>query len=268
MPGLGLSLAASDVHVWSLGGRWGAPASDLRAGATDADAWGLSDSPGPRVRGLPDVEVAATAIELPENERVRASRFRDPMQAARFLDVRRLIRTLLGEYLSGEPVADAFVLGPFGKPGLSSEPPVHFSLSYAAGAVLFAVAREPLGIDVEMHKDEDLALMVDMHFTGAEARQWRSLPEPYRVPAFFRAWTAKEAILKQRGDGLALGLGGVPVDADPRRPLRLLGGSTHNALSPDVASLCAIPVAPGHSAALAWSGSPSVIGVGRAWLTD
>ena len=75
---------------------------------------------------------------------------------------------------------------PGGKPFFPSRPEICFNLSHSHGAAVCAIHDKPVGIDVEKLRPAPRRLAGDM---GDEA--------------FFRLWTAKEATVKQRGEGIA-----------------------------------------------------------------
>lgn len=86
---------------------------------------------------------------------------------------------------------------PGGKPFFPSRPDICFSISHSHGAAVCALHDQPVGVDIEKlrHAPQRLA-------KGMEDG------------AFFRLWTAKEATVKRRGEGLEALLG--PLELDPR----------------------------------------------------
>ncbi len=74
----------------------------------------------------------------------------------------------------------------------------HWSISHKREWVAAVVSREPVGIDVEHVIPKKEALYAEL----ATAEEWRLLGER-DWPAFFRVWTAKEAVLKANGVGIA-----------------------------------------------------------------
>jgi 4'-phosphopantetheinyl transferase len=74
----------------------------------------------------------------------------------------------------------------------------HWSLSHSASSVAGIVHREPVGIDVEDRR-EIRAEVIERVLHPDEI----ALFEQRGEPAFLRAWTAKEALLKELGLGLA-----------------------------------------------------------------
>ena len=75
---------------------------------------------------------------------------------------------------------------PGGKPFFPSRPDICFNLSHSHGAAVCALHDKPVGIDVEKLRPAP-----------------RRLAEGMEDEAFFRLWTAKEATVKRRGQGVA-----------------------------------------------------------------
>ena len=75
---------------------------------------------------------------------------------------------------------------PGGKPFFPDRPDICFNLSHSHGAAVCAIHDKPVGIDVEKLRPAPRRLAGNM---GDEA--------------FFRLWTAKEATVKRRGEGIA-----------------------------------------------------------------
>lgn len=89
-----------------------------------------------------------------------------------------------------------------------------------------------------------------------------SLPEAIRGAAFLELWTAKEAVLKAVGRGIAFGLDRLHVASGGRHPvLRWLDGDNAQAWQ-----LHRVAVDKGYIAALAWRGAARKV---HCWaLTD
>jgi 4'-phosphopantetheinyl transferase len=143
------------------------------------------------------------------DDRDRAQRFRFPADRERFLAGRGLLRALLAGYIGERSEDLRFARDAKGKPRLP-DGDIGFNLSRTEGGVLIGFARgNEIGVDVERVKDgyaeDDIA---GRFFAPAEVASLAELPESERSEAFFRIWTAKEAYLKARGDGL-----GYPLDA-------------------------------------------------------
>jgi 4'-phosphopantetheinyl transferase len=84
---------------------------------------------------------------------------------------------------------------------------VHWSLTHKERYVAAVTAPHPVGIDIERIRP----VREGMHRRLAGDAEWALAPEITR-PLFFRYWTAKEAVLKAVGKGLA-GLSRCRVEA-------------------------------------------------------
>jgi 4'-phosphopantetheinyl transferase len=166
------------------------------------------------------------------------------------------LRAVLGGYL-GLPAAEvALVAGAHGRPELA---PVHdrslrFNWSHSGGCALVAVARgiSP-GIDLEQLRPRARALeLARRFFTADEAAALAALPEAARSTAFLQQWTAKEAVLKSLGRGIAFGLHRLNV-AGAGAPLALTWLDGDDAAAWQLQPL---DVDAQHVAALAWRGTP------------
>lgn len=128
---------------------------------------------------------------------------------------RQVMRQAVARWLSGRLGRPAEELLPSLSPGRPPTLPAaaegwHLSLSHAPGLSLAALARFPVGVDLQVSApppaaswhDEIPRLALD-YLGPATARTLAELPEEERHRAFIRAWTALEAACKCLGLGLA-----------------------------------------------------------------
>jgi len=103
-----------------------------------------------------------------------------------------MLRLVLGLVSGIEPGRLAFHYGPQGKPMLAGDAgtDLEFNLSHSRDRALIAVARgRRVGIDLEAVRPmADLDAIVERFFSEAERAEFRSVPGPARLGAFFRAW--------------------------------------------------------------------------------
>jgi 4'-phosphopantetheinyl transferase len=171
-------------------------------------------------------------------------------------DGRAPLLALLGAYLDVPASRVALTTAQHGRPALADDSGrgLDFNWSHSGDAALLAVARGVApGIDIERMRPRPRALdIARRYFSAAEADGLAALPEVARSLAFLRLWTAKEAVLKALGRGLAFGLQRLEIALDEDVPhLRRLHGERVSdwqlhALAPD----------DGYVATLAWRGSP------------
>lgn len=202
--------------------------------------------------------LATLGATLHREERELAARLHFERDRRRFTLCRGLLRTLLGNYLSIEPLDIEFWLGPHDKPELASPvtPRVEFNLSHSGEAALFAFAvGRRVGVDVErIRPGTDVNGLAQQVFTPAEIEKLSSTPEREKEDLFFTLWTQKEAYIKAVGLGLSapvreitVGQGLIPAGDDAG--IGLIDGYDARW------SLVSLPAQDGYKAALAVEGS-------------
>lgn len=169
-------------------------------------------------------------------------------------DGRGPLRAVLAAYL-GLP-ADRVVLaeGAYGRPVLAGghDPSLDFNWSHSGADALVAVGRHVApGVDLECLRPRPRALAIaERYFSAEEAAALAALPPTARSAAFLELWTAKEAVLKALGRGLAFGLDRLSIAGTAERPsLQRLEGDDAAAWQ-----LRRLAIAPGLVATLAWRG--------------
>lgn len=164
-----------------------------------------------------DTEIAQLGVLaqwLSPDERDRADRFYFELHRRRFIMARGILRSLLGYYLTSPPEQIQFCYGPRGKPLLAVRPGdkmLYFNVSHSQDLSLYAIAQQSVGIDLEHLRPIDAESLARRCFLPREHRWLTNQPIEQRQDAFFRLWTAKEAVLKATGEGLAA-LGQVEID--------------------------------------------------------
>lgn len=176
---------------------------DAAPGRVPAGSW--------RVWLLPLTSDAAVLAALwrllAADERARADAFRVSWARNQFVHVRGALRLLLGECLDRRAADIDFEYGEFSKPALAQSRGWHFNVAHSGDYALLAVARgREVGVDIErLRALANLASLVPIVLSPSEAALWQALPADRKVPAFFAAWTGKEAVAKAVGQGLRLG---------------------------------------------------------------
>ena len=169
------------------------------------------------------------------------------------------LRAVLGNYLGMPADNVTLVTGEHGRPelGLAHDRALGFNWSHSGGRALIAVARGITpGIDLEQLRPRAHVLeLARRFFTPDEAAALTALPDAARNTAFLQQWTAKEAVLKSLGRGIAFGLHRLDV-AGAGAPLALtwLDGDDAGAWQ-----LQPLDVGTQHVATLAWRGGPRPI---------
>ena len=166
------TLRAGDVHVWRF------------ANAQD---------PGP------------LALALSPDEQRTAARFATAALRDAYVTQHAAVRWLLARYVDRAPAELAFTRGPRGKPSVAG---IEHNLAHADDVALLAVARAPVGVDLERYDAAiDPRALAPIVLAPAEAACTERR-------AFMRVWCRKEAVLKLTGVGLLDDLTSVSVIAD------------------------------------------------------
>lgn len=123
---------------------------------------------------------------------------------------REPLRSVLGAYLGIETDRVTLTNGEHGRPTLAGahDPSLGFNWSHSGNHALIAVGRRITpGIDLEQLRVRPRALEIaQRYFSTDETVALAALPATARDAAFLDLWTAKEAVLKALGRGLAFGL--------------------------------------------------------------
>lgn len=167
---------------------------------------------------------------------------------------RRPLTALLARYLEVEHDQVALSDGEHGRPRLADglDPSLDFNWSHSGNQAVIALARGVApGVDIERRRERERLLAIAQRFFSAdEAAALAALPAADRDTAFLRLWTAKEAILKAIGRGIAFGLKRLDVVIENGEPrLRRLHGD-----DPAAWQLRALMFEPSLLGALAWRG--------------
>ncbi|SNY71672.1 4'-phosphopantetheinyl transferase AcpT [Enterobacter sp. CC120223-11] len=120
-------------------------------------------------------------------------------------------------------------LGDQGKPGFDERHALWFNLSHSGDNIALLVSDEgEVGCDIEMLRPRpQWQQLANATFTGNEHIEIEREAEEHRLTAFWRIWTRKEAMVKQRG-GSAWQI----VSYDSTAPLNLhLSDLQHEGLS-------------------------------------
>lgn len=181
---------------------------------------------------------------------------------------REPLRAVLGAYLGIGGDRVTLTNGEYGRPGLAlaHDQSLGFNWSHSGNHALIAIGRRIApGIDLERLRARPRALEIAERYFGAdEAVVLAALPPAARHAAFLELWTAKEAVLKAIGRGLAFGLDRLSVTSTlDRLTLQRLEGDDVQAWQ-----LQRLPVDATLVAALAWRGDTRRIRLGRLASSD
>lgn len=122
--------------------------------------------------------------------------------------------SILGELLVRKHCADQvgiscsevlFEKNTYGKPYTISQPQYHFNISHSGKWVVCAFDHKPIGVDVELIKPIDLAVM-KRFYSDMEIAYVLKHPIAEQLGLFYKIWTLKESYLKALGIGIRVSL--------------------------------------------------------------
>lgn len=161
---------------------------------------------------------------LSVEERARVEKFAQMPDRHRCALGHIALRRLLGAYGGVPPCKIQMSRGKYGKLSCDTDQSMdrmEFNLSHSGDWIVIALSRTfCLGVDVEeMDERKDKGKMAERFFHPAEVSAYHLAPEQERQVLFYRYWTAKEALLKGRGDGLTHPTDSFAVAIDFNSPL-------------------------------------------------
>mgnify|MGYP001806702994 CR=1 FL=1 len=195
---------------------------------------------------------AAWGALLDGEERDRLERLRRAVDRVSYAAAHTLARLALARE-TGRPAAALAFLRPTGeRPRLDGDS-IAFSLSHAEGLAAVAVCPwGPVGVDVEAAGRSELSDpgVIRLSCSDSENRTLSELPPARRAELFLRLWTAKEAVAKAEGLGLALPFPSIRLNDDDDAAEISEPGQ-----DPRRWSLWRCRPSPTHELALAWAGA-------------
>jgi 4'-phosphopantetheinyl transferase len=157
---------------------------------------------------------------LDDDERAQADRYRFASDRNVHIAAHALTRAMLSEATGLPTLTWLYAKAAFGKPRLASDfgdGGLRFNLSHTHGLVACAIARDEVGVDVEMADRRADYNIADRFFAPEEAQVVKSASPRDRADVFFRFWTLKEAFIKATGEGLRRPLDSFSFRLDPVR---------------------------------------------------
>ena len=142
-----------------------------------------------------------------------------------------------------------------GKPRLA-DGSLQFNLSHSGETLLIGLSRaQPLGVDIESNARPRPHLEIARrYFTAAESTALAALPADRLSRGFLELWSAKEAVLKAIGRGIAFGLDRVGFELDAEGTVRRLAHLAAEAGTPAQWNVVRLSPPAGIGGALAWRG--------------
>jgi 4'-phosphopantetheinyl transferase len=140
----------------------------------------------------------------------------------RRIQQRFVLRLLLGSYLGVPGKSVQVRRNRFDKPDLAGElahSGLKFNVSHSGRWLAIALTRgSDIGVDIEQHRTLPRAADLAQRFlSGPDVESIVALEEPERSPCFLRQWTAREALIKAMGHGIAGSIGQLVLGCNPLR---------------------------------------------------
>ncbi len=160
---------------------------------------------------------------LSTSERLRANRYHFVKDKNRFIICRAFLKILLADRLDVNVARIDIAIDSNKKPYLINQPSVFFNVSHSADYALIAIAKSPVGVDIEyVNKSFDYKEILPNIFNKIETDDVQHSHEKHFI--FYKFWTRKEAIVKAIGKGIDDDLIRIPVtDGLHSVPLSLVG---------------------------------------------
>lgn len=152
---------------------------------------------------LPGERENELCLLLSEEERTDLHKIRDTTRRQLKLHTHARLRQEAARLLHMHPADLIFSKGEHGKPFLTQDAGMHFSLSYTKDAAVIALAGQPIGIDIEKIRPHRMRFVKNLG-TPHELSMLRAAPDDLLL--FYTFWTRKEAWLKLTGSGLTVSL--------------------------------------------------------------
>jgi 4'-phosphopantetheinyl transferase len=167
------------------------------------------------VRQTPDAALSRWLGLLDMEEQTKAARFHFAADRCQYIAAHCLARTMLSASTGIARENLCFCRDAKGRPELTGETGLRFSLSHTRSLVACAVSNvDAVGLDVESLDRSAAGLEIAQScFAAAEV----ALVQQFGQEAFLRLWTLKEAFLKATGDGLRRPLNSFSFSLEPIR---------------------------------------------------
>ena len=157
---------------------------------------------------------------LTQEEKTRRDRFKHQGARRQFLTAHIALHIFLNQYLKNDYRHIILKETEHHKPFVElpdGSNPLEFNLSHCKEWIAFIVARHPVGIDIEGHRDFDsIKGVAEMVFTENENDKIFATADT-RIPLFYHHWSCKEAFLKACGTGLMQDPKTLEMDFDTER---------------------------------------------------
>ena len=146
-------------------------------------------------------------MELPEEERTRASRFLFEKDRRVFAVTRWSLRRILSKVIGQDMASIKLSVDALGRPYVEGRPDLDFNISHSGQLSVISLSRESrIGVDVEIVVAKENLLEIAKRVFSPEEVGFiqESYSKTERMILFYRLWTLKEALIKADGRGFSL----------------------------------------------------------------
>jgi len=164
-----------------------------------------------------------------EDKKERILKFRLQEDAHRTLFGDLLIRKTLIDQIHLTNNQIQFTENEFGKPHLKGHENIHFNIAHSGEWVFCALAKKPVGVDVEVIKPRNMDV-AKRFFSEEELEHLFSKSESDQLSLFYKIWTLKESYIKMIGKGLHCPLNTFTIDINGGPPYIKLNGERNNSV--------------------------------------
>lgn len=153
---------------------------------------------------------------LTEEEQVQAEQFVYEDEQVRYTAFHALLRSILSELFSIQPMEVHIESTEQGMPFLPEHPEYTISLSRSGSWALYGISRRgPIGVDLELlPESKDISLLVERSLSPDEKNVLESLLPEEQKTFFYRLWTRKEALVKSDGTGIICDIKDITVPSE------------------------------------------------------
>jgi 4'-phosphopantetheinyl transferase len=140
----------------------------------------------------------------------RANRYHFSKDKSRFVICRMVLKFLLAKQTGLDVNKIVLDNDSNKKPYLSSHPSVFFNVTHAGDYAIIAIAKEPVGIDIEyINRKFEFSEIISYTLSNTEID--KLLNSDNKLHTFYTYWTRKEAIVKATGKGISDNLPHIPA---------------------------------------------------------
>ncbi len=145
---------------------------------------------------------------LSSEEKNRINKYNTQLLKNRQVMSKAILKKLLSLYLEKNVKEINFIYNNYGKPYIACDKvanSVKFNISHSENVGIFAFTlNDDLGVDIEKVKEYiEIDGIKEICFTNFEKEWYDNLNNEFKLEAFYKIWTIKEAFIKAIGEGFS-----------------------------------------------------------------